>query len=75
LDPYRNIKTGLQTFLDDTKEVDYNATTKLNQYGKKIFTNPVYENKSYEWKACYRAGKEVTEVGRSFAKEWLAELN
>jgi len=74
LDPYTNIKTGLQTFLDDTKDVDYNATTKLNQYGKKIFTNPVYENKSYEWKACYRSGKEVTDVGRSFAQAWLTEL-
>ena len=74
LDPYTHIKEGLKTFIDNTQDIDYNATTELNQYGKKIFTNPVYEDKSYEWKACYRIGKEVTDVGRSFAKEWLVEL-
>ena len=74
LDPYRNIKTGLQTFLDDTKGVDFSATTKMGQNNKKIFTNPTYEKKPAYWKACYRAGKEVTDVGRSFAQEWLTEL-
>lgn len=73
-DPYKNIKKGLQTFLDDTKDVDYNAATELNNYNRKIFVNPAYENKPFYWKACYRAGREVSEVGRNFAKEWLAEL-
>jgi hypothetical protein len=72
--PYTTIKSGLQRFLDETKDVDFSATTYLKE-GKKIFTNPVYEQKNGQWKACYRAGKEVTDVGRSFAQEWLAELN
>lgn len=75
VDPYLKIRSGLKTFLDETKDVDYNATTKLNQYNKKIFTNPAYEEKPGLWKACYRVGKDVSEVGRNFAKEWLAELN
>lgn len=74
LDPYKNIKNGLQTFLDETRDVDYDAATQLNTFNMKIFENPEYENKPYNWKACYRAGREVSEAGRNFAKEWLAEL-
>jgi len=74
-DPYRNIKSGLQKFLNESNDVDFSAPTKMNQNNKKIFTNPAYEKKPAYWKACYRAGKEVTDVGRSFAQEWLTELN
>jgi hypothetical protein len=73
-DPWIKIKKGLQQFLDETKDVDFNATTFLKD-DKKIFSNPAYEEKSGRWKACYRAGKEVSEVARNFAKEWLIELN
>ncbi len=72
--PYAAIKKGLEEFLTETKDVDFTATTSMKD-SKKIFNNPVYERKGLSWKACYRAGKEVTEVTRSFAQEWLAELN
>jgi hypothetical protein len=71
--PYVGIKKGLKNFLDDSKDVDYAAMTVMKS-SKKIFTNPSYEQKPGLWKACYRAGKDVSEVGRNFAREWLAEL-
>ena len=74
VDPNVKIKNGLKYFLDESKDVDYNATTFMKD-NKKIFTNPAYEEKGYQWKACYRAGKEVSETVRNFSKEWLAEFN
>ncbi len=59
--------------LETTKDVDFNAKL-TEQYGKKRFVNPAYEAKSAEWKMAFRAGKEVTEVTRSFAQQWLNEL-
>ena len=59
--------------LDVTKDVDFNASLK-EQYGKKKFVNPAYEAKRPEWKMAFRAGKEVTEMTRAFAQQWLNEL-
>jgi hypothetical protein len=72
-DPNVSIKMGLRIFLEETKDVDYYATTFMKD-SRKIFTDPLYEAKPGQWKACYRAGREVSEAGRNFAKEWLAEL-
>lgn len=63
----------LRKMLDATKGIDYQATL-VEKYGKKRFTNPTYESKSREWKMGYRAGKEVTEKARAFAKQWLDSL-
>ena len=74
-DPNTAIKRALTDFLDATKDVDYSATTKLNpEKNTQVFTNAAYEKKDYQWKACYRAGKEVSDVVRDFAREWLTEL-
>ena len=59
--------------LEITKDVDYNAELKeINN--KKKFVNASYEAKRPEWKMAFRAGKEVTEVTRAFAEQWLDEL-
>lgn len=74
-DPNTAIKRALSEFLDATKDVDYNATTQLNPENKhQVFINTPYEKKDLQWKACYRAGKEVSDVVRDFAREWLSEL-
>jgi len=74
--PNMAIKIALQDFLDKTVDVDFNATTKLNPSNKRqVFTNPIYEKKDGQWKTCYRAGKELTGAARTFAAEWLDELN
>jgi hypothetical protein len=67
------IKERLQKVLAVTKDVDFNAALK-EQYEKKKFVNPAYEAKSSEWKMAFRAGKEVTEVTRAFAQQWLNEI-
>lgn len=68
------IKAWLQNFLDESSAVDFNAKTRVNQYGKKVFELSEYEEKSDLWKLCYRAGKETTQAGRAFAQAWLNEL-
>jgi hypothetical protein len=67
------IAERLQKMLDATKDIDYNAEL-VEKYNKKRFVNPAYEYKNTEWKQGFRAGKEVTETARAFAKQWLSEL-
>ena len=67
------IKERLQKFLDVTKDVDFGAELKTS-YNKKVFVNPAYERKSTEWKQAFRAGKEITNMARAFATQWLTEL-
>jgi hypothetical protein len=63
----------LQKMLDATKDIDYDAEL-VEKYGKKRFVNPKYEYKNTEWKQGFRAGKDVTETARAFARKWLNEL-
>jgi hypothetical protein len=63
----------LKTMLERTEGIDYSAQL-VEKYGKKRFVNPKYEGKNTEWKQGFRAGKEVTEMAREFAKKWLGEL-
>lgn len=63
----------LQTMLDATKDIDYNAEL-VEKNGKKRFVNKTYEYKNQEWKQGFRAGKDVTETARAFARQWIAEL-
>lgn len=67
------LKKRLQEILAYTEDVDYAAELK-EQYGKKVFVNPVYEKKPAEWKLAYRAGKEATDAVRAAAQQWLTEL-
>jgi hypothetical protein len=68
------IRKRLQTFLDLSATVDFNAELKESG-GKKRFVNPAYEAKSTEWKQIFRSGKEITEMAREFAKKWIKEVN
>ncbi len=72
--PRSLIKNWLKNFLDETKDVDFSATTALDQYNRNVFVKQEYERKSYLWKLCYRTGKEATDAARKFAQNWLNEL-
>ncbi len=66
------VEKRLQEYLALEATVDFDAKlTAPDQYNKRKFVNPAYEKKSEQWKAYYRAGKEVNEVLTSFAQEWL----
>ncbi len=71
-DPSALVKKRLQEYLQLAGTVDFNAAlTAPDKYKVVKFTNPVFEKKSYKWKAIFRAGKEVNDVVTSFVKEWL----
>jgi len=71
-DPSILVKKRLQEYLQLAATVDFNAAlTAPDKYKVVKFVNPVFEKKSYKWKAIYRAGKDVNDVVTSFVKEWL----
>jgi len=72
--PKQMIKTWLSRFIEETKDVDFNAELKENNYGQKVFVNADYENKGHLWKLCFRSGKETLTAGRELARQWLKEL-
>ena len=77
LNKTQKVKAALQEFLDISADVDFNAQLlPKNQYGLQQFSNPTYEReKSREWKMLFRAGKEPVMAARTFAQNWLKELN
>ena len=77
LDKNQKVKAALQEFLDISGDIDFKAQLlPKNQYGIQQFANPVYEReKSREWKMLFRAGKEPVAAARTFAQNWLKELN
>jgi hypothetical protein len=68
------IKTWLNSFLEKSNGVDFNAQTATNENGRTLFVKQDYEKKDSMWKLCFRAGKETTEAARKFAQAWLKEL-
>jgi hypothetical protein len=71
--PKKMIKKWLSTFLESSKDIDFNAALKeVNK--RQVFVKPEYESKSYLWKLCFRSGKETVEAARTFAQNWLKEL-
>lgn len=70
-DPRTLIARRLQAFLEVSAEVDFNAKVEEVK-GKMVFAEDQYEQKSPEWKLCYRAGKEPVATAREFASAWLA---
>ncbi|MDQ3281957.1 MAG: hypothetical protein M3Q69_11155 [Acidobacteriota bacterium] len=68
------IKRRLREFLKESANVDYAA--KLVRSGKQMkFANEQYENeRSNEWKLCYRAGKPAVEKARAFVQAWVGEM-
>lgn len=68
------VKQNLERFLDETKDIDFEAAL-TTKNGKKIFVNAVYEEqKSNYWKMAFRAGREVTEPAREFVQQWVSEI-
>ncbi len=66
------IKKRLEEYLALSAKVDFNAQlTEPDKYNIRMFVNPAYEKKSAQWKAIYRAGKEVNDVVTTFIKDWL----
>ena len=74
-DPKPLLKQRLQDILTITADVDYAAEFKEGPKGKKVFVNPIYEQKPAEWKLAFRAGKPATDAVRAAAQQWLKELN
>jgi hypothetical protein len=67
------VKKRLQQFLEETNDVDFEATT-IMKNGKKIFEKREYESKGRRWKMAYRAGKEVVGTSRVFVQQWVNEI-
>ena len=68
------IKKRINDFLVASADVDFSA--KLEPRGDVMaFVREEYEEKSSEWKLCFRAGKEATAAARAFARTWLTELD
>jgi hypothetical protein len=67
------IKTWLESFLEQSKDVDFDAQTAIDK-NRTLFVKQEYERKSNFWKLCYRAGKETTQAARKYAQSWLGEL-
>jgi hypothetical protein len=74
LTPENMIRGWLREFLNQTRDVDFNAKL-ITKGDKMVFVNDAYEQQSSNWKLCYRAGKETVEAGRLFASRWLKELD
>lgn len=70
--PADAVKTRLQEYLAIAATVDFTAVT-TGSGKNKVFVNPAYEKKSLQWKAVYRAGKEVNTVVTAFINQWLKE--
>lgn len=71
-DPAVLVRRKLEDYLKLLKTVDFNAKlTAPDNYGIRKFANPEYESKSAQWKACYRAGKEVNDAVKAFVEAWL----
>ena len=73
--PNKMVRKWLTTFLESSRDVDFNAKLKPGSNDKIIFANPDYEKKSYLWKLCFRSGEETLQAARTSAQNWLKELN
>lgn len=67
------IKTWLESFLEQTKDIDFGAQTAIDK-NRTLFVKKEYESKNSMWKLCFRAGKETTEAARKYAQSWIGEL-
>lgn len=72
-DVSRMIAGRLREFLDLSADIDFNAKL-VGQNGRQTFADPKLEEKSGEWKFCFRAGKPAVDAARTFAQAWLKEL-
>ncbi len=69
------LKARLDEYLALAASVDFSALLKPGPNGTLVFVEQEYENKSYHWKMCYRAGREANTAAIRIVREWLRELN
>lgn len=62
----------LREFLDLTTRIDFGAKL-VTDGGVSRFADKNLEQKSREWRFCFRAGKPAVDAARAFAQAWLAE--
>jgi hypothetical protein len=68
------LRERLRAFLALSATVDFEA--KLQKSGSKwYFANAAYEQQTEQWKFLYRIGKEPVTAARTFAADWLKELD
>jgi len=72
--PEPMIKNWINTFLDKSSDVNFDAKLEKDKYGKMKFVDQKYESKDSQWKLYYRAGKESVTAARTFAQNWSKEL-
>jgi hypothetical protein len=72
--PQDAIRERLKEYLALASSVDFQAATS-GEGKRQTFDKPEYENKSLQWKAIYRAGKDVNQEVTAFANAWLKELS
>jgi hypothetical protein len=71
-DPAILVKKSLEEYLALVATVDFDAQLKAPDASKlKKFANPEYEKKSPQWKAVYRAGREVNDAVSAYTRNWL----
>ncbi len=68
------IRERLKAFIGVAETVNFDAKLVEGSDGIRRFADPAYENQSGDWKQCYRAGREATNIALAFSREWLAEL-
>jgi len=67
----------LRDFLALSATVDFGAKLvpcKNSWQHHSCFVDPAYEKKSEQWKRLYRAGKPAVDAARTFATNWLSEI-
>jgi hypothetical protein len=72
--PKPMIKKWINTFLEKSADVNFDAKTTKAKDGKIKFVDQQYEYKDNQWKLYYRAGKESLTAARTFAQNWLKEF-
>lgn len=72
--PGTAIAKRLKEFLTLTADVDFDAKLESAGGGRMRFANAQDEQKSSDWKLCYRAGREPVAAARAFATDWLRQL-
>jgi len=72
--PKPMIKKWINTFLEKSADVNFDAKTTKAKDGKIKFVDQQYEYKDSQWKLYYRAGKESLTAARTFAQNWIKEF-
>jgi hypothetical protein len=63
----------LRRFLAVCDDIEFSA--RLVERDKKMrFVDPALENRTAEWKMCFRAGQAATQTAREIAQDWLKVL-